>query len=43
VKGLPVVCPVNQVCTEEHGCRGIETAVPATPAVPTDGAPSTQP
>jgi hypothetical protein len=39
VKGLPVVCPVNQVCTEEHGCRGVETAVPATPASP----PSTQP
>ena len=22
VKGLPVVCPVNQVCSEEAGCRG---------------------
>jgi hypothetical protein len=26
VKGLPVVCPVNQVCGEAHGCRGIDTA-----------------
>jgi hypothetical protein len=43
VKGLPVVCPVNQVCTEEHGCRGVETAVPAAPAPPADGATSTQP
>jgi hypothetical protein len=43
VKGLPVVCPVNQVCTEDHGCRGVETAVPATPAPPADGAPSSQP
>jgi len=42
VKGLPVACPVNQVCTEEHGCRGIETAVPATPAAPPE-TPSTQP
>jgi hypothetical protein len=24
VKGLPVVCPVNQVCSEEHGCRGLQ-------------------
>lgn len=22
VKGLPVVCPVNQVCSEDAGCRG---------------------
>ncbi|HLZ97011.1 MAG TPA: hypothetical protein VKP66_03640 [Steroidobacteraceae bacterium] len=43
VKGAPVVCPVNQVCTEEHGCRGIETAVPATPAAPADGAASRRP
>jgi hypothetical protein len=43
VKGLPVVCPVNQVCTEDHGCRGVETAVPATPAPPADGAASSQP
>jgi len=40
VKGVPVVCPVNQVCTEEHGCRGLENAAPATPA---DAAPPTQP
>jgi len=25
VKGLPLVCPVNQVCTEDHGCRGVPT------------------
>jgi hypothetical protein len=43
VKGLPVVCPVNQVCTEEHGCRGVETAAPAAPAPPADGAASAQP
>jgi hypothetical protein len=43
VKGLPVVCPVNQVCTEDHGCRGVETAAPSTPAQPADGAPSSQP
>jgi hypothetical protein len=43
VKGMPVVCPVNQVCTEEHGCRGVETAVPSTPAPPADGAASSQP
>ncbi len=24
VKGSPVACPVNQVCSEEHGCRGLE-------------------
>jgi hypothetical protein len=22
VKGLPLVCPVNEVCSEEKGCRG---------------------
>jgi hypothetical protein len=43
VKGVPVVCPVNQVCTEDHGCRGVETAAPATPAPPADGATSPQP
>jgi hypothetical protein len=26
VKGTPVVCPVNQVCTEGAGCRGIPEA-----------------
>lgn len=24
VKGVPLVCPVNQVCTEAHGCRGLD-------------------
>jgi hypothetical protein len=24
VKGAPLVCPVNQVCTEDHGCRGLD-------------------
>ncbi len=28
VKGAPVVCPVNQVCTEEHGCRGLDNSPP---------------
>ncbi len=26
VRGSPVVCPVNQVCSEEHGCRGLEAS-----------------
>ncbi|GAC1496917.1 MAG: hypothetical protein NVS1B6_02310 [Steroidobacteraceae bacterium] len=26
VKGTPVVCPVNQLCTEEAGCRGLSSA-----------------
>jgi len=26
VKGAPLVCPVNQVCTEAHGCRGLDAA-----------------
>jgi hypothetical protein len=26
VKGLPLVCPVNQVCTEDRGCRGPDTS-----------------
>ncbi len=29
VKGLPMVCPVNQVCTEERGCRGLDSSAPA--------------
>jgi hypothetical protein len=33
VKGSPMVCPVNQVCTEERGCRGVEGA--ANPSAPT--------
>lgn len=28
VKGLPVVCPVNQVCTEARGCLGPEAIAP---------------
>ena len=37
VKGAPLVCPVNQVCTEARGCRGLDAATspkvspPATP------------
>ncbi len=39
VKGTPVVCPVNQVCSEGHGCVGPESlgkiaAPPAPPAPP---------
>jgi hypothetical protein len=26
VKGMPVVCPVNQVCSEGAGCRGLSGA-----------------
>jgi hypothetical protein len=33
VKGMPVVCPVNQVCSESHGCRGLD-APRSTPAEP---------
>jgi hypothetical protein len=25
VKGEPVVCPVNQLCTEAHGCVGLDS------------------
>jgi hypothetical protein len=31
VKGMPVVCPVNQVCSEAHGCRGLEAPAAAAP------------
>jgi hypothetical protein len=31
VRGLPLVCPVNQVCTEAHGCRGLDAAPPTAP------------
>jgi hypothetical protein len=34
VKGMPVVCPVNQVCSEGRGCRGPDTAAPAEGAAP---------
>ena len=30
VKGTPVVCPVNQVCSEGAGCRGVPDAVKPT-------------
>ena len=33
VKGWPVVCPVNQVCTEGHGCRGSDSIPPPQSAV----------
>lgn len=43
VKGAPLVCPVNQVCTEAHGCRGVDAASSAAPA-PAGSAPdSAQP
>ena len=33
VKGLPLACPVNQVCSEDRGCHGpdIPTTAPTTP------------
>jgi hypothetical protein len=34
VKGTPVVCPVNQVCGEGVGCRGISDGVKAAPGKP---------
>lgn len=42
VKGTPVVCPVNQVCTEAHGCRGLEPAH-GPPAAPQATAPDAPP
>lgn len=36
VKGAPLVCPVNQVCTEAHGCRGLEAAPSAKTSPPAD-------
>lgn len=30
VRGMPLVCPVNQVCTEDKGCRGV--TAPEAPA-----------
>jgi len=36
VKGTPVVCPVNQVCSEGHGCVGPESLGKiAAPSAPT--------
>jgi hypothetical protein len=37
LKGTPLVCPVNQVCTEEHGCHGLDAPAPAHPG--TESAP----
>jgi hypothetical protein len=37
VKGWPVACPVNQVCTEGRGCRGPDTAAPPERAAPPEG------
>jgi hypothetical protein len=34
VKGAPLVCPVNQVCTEAHGCRGLDAATAPKPSPP---------
>lgn len=34
VKGAPMVCPVNQVCTEAHGCRGLDAATAPKAAAP---------
>jgi hypothetical protein len=31
VKGAPLVCPVNQVCTEQRGCRGLDAPPAAAP------------
>jgi hypothetical protein len=41
VKGTPVVCPVNQVCSEGRGCVGPSTITRA-PAAP-GSAPTTEP
>jgi hypothetical protein len=34
IKGAPMVCPVNQVCTEAHGCRGLDAATSPKPSSP---------
>lgn len=34
VRGQPVICPVNQVCTEDKGCRGLDGPVGAARAAP---------
>jgi len=36
VKGAPLVCPVNQVCTEAHGCRGLDAATSPKTSPPAD-------
>ena len=36
VKGTPVVCPVNQVCGEGVGCRGLQMPNPDEPPKPAD-------
>lgn len=38
VKGMPVVCPVNQVCSEAHGCRGVDAPKSAPAARGASGA-----
>ncbi len=40
VRGKPVVCPVNQICTEAHGCIGTGAKAPASSSneVPAAGA-----
>lgn len=42
VRGTPVVCPVNAVCSEGRGCVGVASLGPApsTPAAPTPAAPA---
>lgn len=34
IKGSPVVCPVNQICSEGNGCKGISEPSPAASAAP---------
>ena len=40
VRGAPLVCPVNQVCGEAHGCRGLDAPKSAPAAPDASGAPS---
>ena len=39
VKGLPLVCPVNQVCSEDRGCHGLDNAVTGPAAAPVGPSP----
>jgi hypothetical protein len=34
VKGLPLVCPVNQVCSEDRGCHGPDASTAASRSEP---------
>jgi hypothetical protein len=43
VKGAPLVCPVNQVCTEAHGCRGLDASTSPKATLPAGSSASAGP